>query len=262
MPGGDADDGRHRDGGGPGAGAPPAGLDAPPAPPRPRPWRAGALAAVLAPAAAAAVHGAAAGAGPALLDATVLEETVEERTAALTRVAVAVTHLGSTAAMAVLALLTGLWLLRRGRRADAVLVVGAMAGAAAVFTAVKTVLDRARPPAAERLVDVANESLPSGHATMSVVVLGSLLVLARSRHGRGTRAWLAAAAAAWVAAVGATRIYLGVHWFSDVVAGWLVGAAWLAVCVAVWSWWHRVDPAPGGCAGPAAPTTPSGSSRQ
>jgi undecaprenyl-diphosphatase len=56
---------------------------------------------------------------------------------------------------------------------------------------------------------------------------------------------LVAAATLWVGAVGLTRIYLGVHWFSDVVAGWLVGGAWLALCVAAWSWWRaRTTSAP------------------
>ncbi|MGH8965104.1 MAG: phosphatase PAP2 family protein, partial [Actinomycetes bacterium] len=59
---------------------------------------------------------------------------------------------------------------------------------------------------------------------------------------RVRRAVLVAVAALWVGAVGFTRIYLGVHWFSDVLAGWLVGAAWLAACVALWTWWRSRRP--------------------
>jgi undecaprenyl-diphosphatase len=127
------------------------------------------------------------------------------------------------------------WCWTRGRRADAVFVVGAMAGGVLLFRGIKILLDRPRPPAAAQVVSETNESLPSGHATMAVVVIGSLVVLAWAGRHRLGRALLLAGAVLWVGAVGATRIYLGVHWFSDVVAGWLVGGAWLALCAAAWS---------------------------
>jgi membrane-associated phospholipid phosphatase len=151
---------------------------------------------------------------------------------------VAVTNLGSTVAMAVLAVAVGVWLWFAGRRADAVLAVGAMSGAGLVFRGLKELLDRPRPPLDGQLVHATNESLPSGHATMAIVVIGTLIVLAWQGRAPAGRAVLVAAATLWVGAVGLTRIYLGVHWFSDVVAGWLVGGAWLALCVAAWSWWR------------------------
>jgi undecaprenyl-diphosphatase len=173
-----------------------------------------------------------------MLDAAVLDESVESRTDLLTAAAVAVTHLGSTAAMAVLAIAAGIRLWRTDRRADAVFVIGAMAGAQLAFRGLKALLNRPRPPVDGRLVHAASESLPSGHATTAIVVIGSLVVLAWRGRTAAVRAWMVAAATVWVGAVGLTRIYLGVHWFSDVLAGWLVGAAWLAVCVAALSWWH------------------------
>ncbi len=154
-----------------------------------------------------------------------------------------VTTLGSTVAMAVLAVAVGAWCWWRGRRADAVLAVGAMAGASLVFRLLKVLLDRARPPVADRLVTETNESLPSGHATMSMVVVGTIVVLAWAGRSALARAAMVVAAAAWVGAVGATRVYLGVHWVSDVLAGWAVGAAWLAVCVTVWTRWRARIPA-------------------
>jgi undecaprenyl-diphosphatase len=188
--------------------------------------------------AVAAVWAAFVGYGPAQLDGPALGESIENRSPALTAVAVVVTTVGNTVAMAVLAVLVGAFCWWRGRRADAVLAVVAMATASLVFTTIKNVLDRPRPPVADRLVTVGNESLPSGHATMSIVVIGTIVVLAwRFLAVRG-RAVLVVLGAAWVGSVGATRVYLGVHWFSDVIAGWLVGAAWLAVCATVWSRWR------------------------
>lgn len=193
--------------------------------------------------AAAALWAGFTGAGPAQLDGPALAESIEDRSAGLTNVAVVITTIGSTVAMAVLAVVVGAWCWWRGRHADAVLVIGAMAGASLLFRGLKFVLDRARPPLADHAVPVSSESLPSGHATMSIVVIGTLVVLAWSGRSAVERAVMVGAAALWIGAVGATRVYLGVHWLSDVLAGWAVGAAWLAVCVLVWTRWRAREPA-------------------
>jgi membrane-associated phospholipid phosphatase len=221
---------------------PPAGLAGPLPPPAPRPGLGAAVAALLALAATVGLWAAFTGVGPGRLDAAVLDESIDARTDGLTAVAVAVTNLGSTVAMALLAVVTGLRCWFAGRRADALLTIVAMAGAAALFRGLKVLLDRPRPPVVDRLVDVSSESLPSGHATMSIVVVGTLVVLGWPGRPAAVRAAMVAAAALWVGAVGTTRIYLGVHWFSDVIAGWLVGGAWLALCVAGWSWWRARRP--------------------
>jgi membrane-associated phospholipid phosphatase len=216
----------------------PAGLREPGPLPGPRPGVGVAVAVLLGLAALVGLWAAFTGVGPARLDAAVLDGSVESRTDLLTAAAVAVTHLGSTAAMAVLAFAAGVRLWLTERRVDAVFVVGAMSGAQLVFRGLKELLDRPRPPEDGRLVHAMSESLPSGHATTAIVVIGTLVVLAWAGRTPAVRAGLVAAATLWVGAVGLTRIYLGVHWFSDVIAGWLVGGAWLAVCVAAWSWWH------------------------
>jgi membrane-associated phospholipid phosphatase len=216
--------------------------------PPPRPGLGALVAVLLALAAAVWLYTAFTGVGPALVDRALHSESIEVRSGALTTLAVIVTNVGNTVSMAVLATVVAAWCWYAGRRADALLAIGAMAGAYALFRALKVLLDRPRPPAADRLVDAANQSLPSGHATMSIVVMGTLVVLAWRGRTTATRAVLVAVTAVWVGAVGATRVYLGVHWFSDVIAGWLVGAAWLALCVALWSWWragHDPPPAPG-----------------
>ena len=210
----------------------PAGL---PEPHVHRPLRTAAAGVVLVLLAVAGVVTAFVGAGPARADSALLGESIEARSAALTALATSVTTVGSTAAMGLLATLVGLWLLRSRRGADALFVVGTMAGAATLFTGLKRLLDRPRPPIVDQLVAVSNESLPSGHATMSVAVLGSLVVLAWRGRSVLARVAMIALVAGWSGAIGLTRIYLGVHWFSDVLAGWLVGGAWLALCSACWS---------------------------
>lgn len=217
---------------------PPAGLAGSVPARAPRPALGAVSGVLLAVVAAVALWAAFTGAGPARLDGALLDDSLALRSGAVTSVALLVTTVGSTASMAVLAVAAGAWSWYRGRRVDAVLLVGAMAGASVVFRVLKVLFDRSRPPVATRLVGETDGSLPSGHATMSVVVIGSLVVLAWAGRSVTARVAMVVAGGVWVGAVGATRIYLGVHWFSDVLAGWLVGAAWLALCVAAWSGWR------------------------
>ncbi|WP_181781846.1 phosphatase PAP2 family protein [Pseudonocardia pini] len=188
--------------------------------------------------AAGLVWAAFSGVGPAESDGAALATAIDDRTPTLTAAAVVFTNVGNTAAMAVLACVVGIVLAVRGHRADGVWLIATMATASGVFTLVKRVLDRPRPPEAVRLVEVGNESLPSGHATMSAAVVGALLVLAWPHLHGVWRALVPLAGVLWIGGIGATRIYLGVHWFSDVVAGWATGFAWLAVCTGVLLWWR------------------------
>ncbi|MFC4950910.1 phosphatase PAP2 family protein [Pseudonocardia sp. GCM10023141] len=222
---------------------PPAGLTAPLAPPAPRPGLGVGAAVVLGLLAVATVWAAFAGVGPAGLDAEALADSISARTGTLNDVALVITNIGSTWSMAVLAVLVGAWCWARGRNADAVFVVVAMAGGALLMRGLKGWFNRPRPPVADQIQVLTNASLPSGHATMASVVIFSLVVLAWAGRGRAARIAMVALAVVWVGAVGVTRIYLGAHWFSDVVAGWCVGAAWLALCTAGWSWWRARRPA-------------------
>ncbi|AEA24245.1 phosphoesterase PA-phosphatase related protein [Pseudonocardia dioxanivorans CB1190] len=200
------------------------------------------------------LHAGLTGSGPAAADPTVLADFLDVRTPDLTTAAVVVTTVGSTAAMAGLAAAACVLLWLRGHRRDVLFLAAATIGASALFRLLKALFDRARPPAATRLVTETNESLPSGHATMSLVVVGALVVVGWHAWGVRTRVAVLTGATLWVLAVGATRLYLGVHWFSDVLAGWLVGATWLTVCVLVRRTWparatSRAGPAGGGPAG-------------
>src|SRR5690606_10092665 len=141
------------------------------------------------------------------------------------------TALGSMAVLSfVTAAATGYLILTR-RIGGAVLVLVSVLGGILLSTLLKIGVDRPRPDIVARLAVVHTLSFPSGHAMMSAVTyltLGTLM--AGFAVGRRTRIYIVAVAVVTTITVGLTRIYLGVHWPTDVLAGWCIGAAWAMLC--------------------------------
>ncbi|WP_406832249.1 phosphatase PAP2 family protein [Pedococcus sp. KACC 23699] len=152
----------------------------------------------------------------------------------LTFAAEVVSTVGSEVAIGLLTVgaLAWLWFARRDRL-RALLFGAAMAGAAALTLGVKHLLGRHRPPAAFVVGPVDNGySFPSGHTLFSTVFLGLVVMLVVwPRGGRPARV---ATVAAWVigsVAIGASRVYLGYHWTTDVIAGWVLAVAVLGMAL-------------------------------
>ena len=97
-----------------------------------------------------------------------------------------------------------------------------------VTTVIKTIVARPRPDLVAHLVAVQPPSFPSGHATNSAIVYGTFALIAAERAASpAERAYVAAACIALVSSIGVTRVILGVHWPSDVFAGWAIGCSWV-----------------------------------
>ena len=142
-----------------------------------------------------------------------------------------VTALGGVSVVTLLTVVVVFYLVTVRKEATALFVAASITGGALLGVALKAAFMRPRPDVVAHLVDVTSTSFPSGHATNSAVVyltLGALL--ARTQTSRRVRAYLMAVAIALTLTVGFSRVYLGVHWPSDVVAGWCVGAAWATLC--------------------------------
>ncbi len=142
-----------------------------------------------------------------------------------------ITALGSVAVLALLILLAFALLASLRRWNEGVLLVAGAGGGLLISQGLKLVFGRERPDLAYRAVEAVNASFPSGHAMLSAVVFLTLGVLAARFADRRRVKVLAMGAAVLVSLlVGLSRIYLGVHWASDVLAGWCVGAAWAMLC--------------------------------
>jgi len=154
---------------------------------------------------------------------------------AITAVFTEITHLGGTVTLTLATLaVVGLLLFERKHRA-ASLVVMSVVGGTLISTLMKLGVDRPRPDLVPHLVEVTSPSFPSGHAMLSAVVYLTLgAMLAQFEFSRpATRVYVVVASVALTLAIGFSRIFLGVHWPSDVLAGWCLGGAWAIACLLV-----------------------------
>jgi membrane-associated phospholipid phosphatase len=171
-------------------------------------------------------------------DNAVLRWFVEHRTGWLISGAKLVGLIASFVSLSIVAALFGLWLWRRCRRLEfAIAPLLSLVLAALASTVAKSLFDRARPPVAVRATTVTLASFPSGHSTNAAAFFLSTSFVVALVFARRRREQLLAivAGSLLVAVVGVSRLVLGVHWASDVVAGWALGAAFaITVVVVLW----------------------------
>lgn len=141
------------------------------------------------------------------------------------------TALGSVAVLTTLALGAAGFLILHRRWIEAVIIAVGFGGGLTISQVLKTFFGRERPPEIYRAAEILNASFPSGHALLSAVVFLTLgAMLAEAAKGRAARIYVMVVAIALVVVVGLSRIYLGVHWTTDVLAGWAAGGAWATAC--------------------------------
>ncbi|SBS76831.1 PAP2 superfamily protein [uncultured Mycobacterium sp.] len=161
------------------------------------------------------------------------------------------THLGDAGSLVVIVIIVSAWTAWRSRSwLPAVLGLSGLVGTGVMLVVAKWVVGRTRPPSWIAVIVEDGFSFPSGHATgtFTVAVLGAWMTSRWVLHDWAARVALWAIFLGAAGLVGFSRIYLGVHYVSDVVAGAFLGAAWAVAVIVVGAWWQSsrrsAQPAP------------------
>jgi undecaprenyl-diphosphatase len=150
------------------------------------------------------------------------------------------TALGGTTILVLITAAVAGYLLVSGKRAAALLVLVSIGGGTLLSNLFKYIFARPQPELVAHSVDVYTASFPSSHAMLSAVTyltLGALL--ARVEANRRSKVYVVFLAILLTLLIGFSRIYLGVHYPTDVLAGWAVGSAWAMLCWTVAAWLQR-----------------------
>jgi len=148
-----------------------------------------------------------------------------------------ITALGSTSVLTIIVVSVAGFLAVSGLRHAAVMVLLSVLSGVLLSNALKAGFSRARPDLVPHDTVIYTASFPSGHATLSAVAyltLGALLC--RTQSAQAVKTYILSVAAFLTVLVGISRVYLGVHWPTDVIAGWLLGGAWALLCWFVMLW--------------------------
>jgi undecaprenyl-diphosphatase len=148
-----------------------------------------------------------------------------------------VTALGSTGVLTIMVLSVAGFLAMTRKGYAALFVLASVLGGTLLSQTMKFVYARPRPDLVPHGAEVYTASFPSGHSMMSAIVyltLGALL--ARTQPDRGVKVYILVIAVVLTMLVGASRVYLGVHWPTDVLAGWTLGGMWALLCWMAMVW--------------------------
>jgi undecaprenyl-diphosphatase len=151
-----------------------------------------------------------------------------------------ITALGSFAVLTLVTVAAVGFLIALKRYAEAGTMAFAAIAGQALSETLKTYFDRPRPDFVAHIVETTSASFPSGHAMMSAAIYLSLgAMLARVQSKRRLKTYIHAAALVITVLVGLSRVYLGVHYPTDVLGGWCLGAAWAILCWSALAWLTR-----------------------
>ena len=164
------------------------------------------------------------------LDTTILLGIHQWANPALDRVMLSLTRLGDPEFVVVIVVLSLGWLLWQQQRQEAKLLVIACLGALLLNQGLKLLFTRPRPLLWPRLITETSYSFPSGHALGSVVLYGFLAYVFAAQFPTLSRG-IYGTAIGIIVAIGFSRLYLGVHYPSDIAAGYTVGFLWLTICL-------------------------------
>jgi undecaprenyl-diphosphatase len=154
----------------------------------------------------------------------------EHATDVSTAVMRVVTELGGTRVLLPLTIVVGAIAWRHHRHGAVIAFLAlAVIGQNLLSNGIKFLIDRVRPDI-DPLAGFSGPSFPSGHTTAAAACFAAYALVLGRRRPLSVKAWLAAGAVGVAVAVGGTRVFLGVHWFTDVLGGLALGWGWFAVC--------------------------------
>jgi membrane-associated phospholipid phosphatase len=159
----------------------------------------------------------------------------------LDTVMVSITRLGDPAFVVVIVAIALTWLLYQRKRLESVMLVVACLGAVGLNSGLKLVFGRTRPHLWTSLIHETTYGFPSGHALGSLVLYGFIAYLYARRYPRRAKVTYGITAIV-VALIGLSRLYLGVHYPTDVLAGYGMGMLWLVACLLFMGWRGRLAP--------------------